>query len=516
MRMTSVLHNCEKLHSAAPAVIHGDRIITWKEVVRRVRLQAGMFTALGVRPGDRVAVLALNNDRYFELLYSVPWMGGAIVPLNTRWSLDELDRAIKDCGPPILVVDDAFLDMARRLIANNPGLRGIFIGEAPCPEGFLELESELQLHPPVDEHHGSGDDVWGVMYTGGTTGHPKGVTLTHTNVFLAGLFLLSTCGYTDATRYLHICGFFHIISTMPLVAISVAGGCHVIEPKFDPVPTMAVIERHKVNASTFVPTMINMMLHHPEFDRYDLTSMGKCIYGGSPIPDVLIELMIQKLPTWEFIQGYGQTEVAGILTCLPWAAHFGEGSANKRRATGRSVYGAHFKLVDPDGNEVPAGVSGEVVVRGLNVMKGYWNNPKATGEAIRDGWLHTGDVAVMDEDGYITVVDRLKDMIVSGGENVYSVEVENALRSHPAVQECAVIGRPDPRWGEAVHAVVVLKPRHTASESELIAHSHSRIANYKCPRSVEILEEMPMSAAGKIQKGHLRERFWAEQNRRVH
>lgn len=516
MRMTSVLHNCEKLHAASPAIIHADRTTTWKEMVGRVRRAGGFLDALGIRPGDRVAVLALNNDRYFELLFAVPWIGGVIVPLNTRWALPEIDRAIRDCGATVIATDDAFRDMTLDLVSRNPALRGIHIGESSCPAGLTDYEDALLRHDPVDEHEGSGDDTWGIMYTGGTTGHPKGVTLSHTNVFIAGLFLLSTCGYSEVSRYLHICGFFHIISTMPLVAISVAGGCHVVEPKFDPVPTMRAIERHRVNAATFVPTMINMMLHHPDFARYDLTSMGKCIYGGSPIPDVLIEIMIRKLPSWEFIQGYGQTEVAGILTCLPWASHFGEGRANKRRATGRAVNGARFRLVDGQGHEVPPGTPGEVTVRGLNVMKGYWNNPAATADALRDGWLHTGDVAIMDEDGFITVVDRLKDMIVSGGENVYSAEVENAVRSHPAVQECAVIGRPDPRWGEAVHAVVVLKPGHAACERDLIAHSHTRIANYKCPRSVEIIAEMPMSAAGKIQKGALRDRYWAGQKRNVH
>jgi long-chain acyl-CoA synthetase len=516
MRMTSVLNRCLKTRPDGLAIVYGDRATTWKEAVTRIRQGAALLKSMKIKPGDRVAVLALNNDYYFELLYAVPWMGGIVVPLNTRWASAEVERGLKDCGASVLVIDENFVEQGQIFLAVLPALKGLYIGAGASPKGFDDYNPALPGQELAEEYQGSGDDVWGIIYTGGTTGHPKGAALTHTNLFVAGLFWLSTCKFDEETRYLHVAGFFHIISTMPAVAVAMSGGTHVIEPKFDPVPNMQAIERHKVNAATFVPIMLNMMLHDPSFDRFDLTSMGHCVYGGSPIPDVLTKLMIEKLPSWEFVQGYGQTECTGILTCLPWKDHFGEGTKNKRKATGKFVYGAYFKLVDPDGREVGPGQPGEVVVRGLNVMKGYWGNEEATRQVLRDGWLHTGDVAVMDKDGFITVVDRLKDMIVSGGENVYSSEVENAVRAHSAVKECAVIGIPDPRWGEAVHAVVVLKDGHAAAPDDIITHCRSLIANFKVPRGVSILPEMPMSGAGKIMKGALREKYWVGHEKRAH
>lgn len=515
MRITSVLRRCLQTNADSPATVYRGRTTNWRDTYDGIRKGGGAFEVLGVAPGDRVAALALNSDTFFRVMFAVPWMGGIIVPLNTRWSVVELQHALSNCGAEVLLVDENFLKEAQQLAAGNAKLKIAYIGEGECPEGMLDYGSLVAAAAPADEHEGDPDDLFCILYTGGTTGHPKGVMLSHTNLFITSLFWLGTCHFDSDTRYLHIAGFFHIVSTVPAIAVSMAGGAHVIEPKFDPVPTMTAIQTSKVNFSTFVPVMINMMLQHPDFERYDLTSMGQCVYGGSPIPDALIDRMIEKLPTWQFIQGYGQTESSGILTNLPWASHFGEGRANKRKATGRPVYGANFKIVDPEGREVGLNEQGEVVVRGLNVMRGYWGNEEATNATIRNGWLHTGDAAKMDEDGFITVVDRIKDMIVTGGENVFSIEVENAVSTHPAVSQCAVIGIPDPKWGETVHAVVVLRLGATASETELIGHCRTLIANYKCPRSVEIIAEMPMSAAGKITKGTLRDKYWQHQRKRV-
>ncbi|WP_146991919.1 long-chain-fatty-acid--CoA ligase [Bradyrhizobium macuxiense] len=515
MRITSLLRRCLQTGPDSTATVFRGRETNWRDTYEEIQKGGGAMQRLGATPGDRVAALALNSDVLFRALFAIPWVGAVVVPLNTRWSVPELSRALEDCDTTILLVDENFLNEASRLKASNERLKVVYIGAGECPSGFLDYRRLVAAASPVPEHQGSGDELFCVLYTGGTTGHPKGVMLSHTNLFVASQFWLSTCHFSSETKYLHIAGFFHIVATVPAIAVMMVGGSHVIEPKFDPVPTMRAIQESKANFATFVPVMINMMLQHPDFDRYDLTSMRQCVYGGSPIPDALIDRMIEKLPTWQFIQGYGQTESSGILTNLPWHSHFGQGSACKRKATGLPVYGVNLKIVDPEGKEVEPNEQGEIVVCGLNVMRGYWGNEEATKATIRDGWLHTGDAARMDNEGFITVVDRIKDMIVTGGENVFSIEVENAVAAHPAVSQCAVIGVPHPKWGESVHAVVVLRAMMSATEEELIDHCRPLIANYKCPRSVEFVSEMPMSAAGKIVKGPLRERHWRNQPRRV-
>lgn len=515
MRVTQALKGAVQIHAAAAATIDAGCGRSWREVGECVARGASILQALGVGKRDRVAVLSLNNGRYLELLFAVPWAGAAIVPLNTRWAVPEVEQALRDCDAKVLLVDSAFADAGAQLKQRIPSLRLAYIGSQPCPEGFVDYEAQLEQSRPVPDSSGCGDDLWGIFYTGGTTGHPKGVMLSHTNIVVAALTWIPTMHFSPETRYLHLVGFFHIAGAQPAIALTMAAGTHVIEPKFEAVAAMSAIARHEVNYCLFVPTMLSMLLHHPEFPKYDLTSVQYCEYGGAPMPDSLISLALEQLPTWKFIQGYGQTEATGLVASLPWARHFGDADANKRKAAGRAAYGIELRIVDPSGEDVRDGTAGEIIVRGPTVMLGYWGNAEATSTAIRDGWLYTGDGALIDKDGFLYIVDRLKDMIVSGGENVFSKEVENAVHKHPTVQECAVIGIPDPKWGEAVHAVVVLKAGASATQASIIDHCHTLIAGFKCPRSVEFRSAMPLSAAGKIMKGRLRDAHWAGQDRRV-
>jgi long-chain acyl-CoA synthetase len=515
MRVTQALISAVQTRPDAPATVDQDRQRNWREVGERVARGASALRSLGVTSQGRVAVLSLNNDHYFELLFAIPWAGAAVVPLNTRWAQAEVAQALADCQASMLLVDAGFAQMGQALAAQLPGLSLGFIGSGACPAGLVDYEAVLAASPPMADASGSGDALWGVFYTGGTTGHPKGVMLSHANMMVATLTWVPTMHFAPQTSYLHLVGFFHIAGAQPAMALTLVGGTHVIEPKFDAVGAMRAIARHRVNYCLFVPTMLNMLLHHPEFDRYDLTSVQHCEYGGAPMPDAQIALAMRKLPTWKFIQGYGQTEAAGLVTRLEWDRHFGEGTANKRTSAGCAAYGIEMRIVDEAGAQLPRGTVGEVAVRGATVMLGYWNNADATAAALRNGWLHTGDGAWMDDDGYITIVDRLKDMIVSGGENVFSKEVENAVTQHPAVQDCAVIGIPDAKWGEAVHAVVVLKAGALADAASIVAHCRTLIAGFKCPRSVEFLGAMPLSAAGKVQKGTLREAYWGGHGRKV-
>ncbi|MBT2301887.1 long-chain fatty acid--CoA ligase [Variovorax paradoxus] len=503
-RITQAIHHAVQLHGHKQAVIDSRGVRTWREVADRVARGAAVLKSLAIASGDRVAVLASSSSCNLELVFAVPWAGAVLVPLNTRLAPAELESAVRDSGASVLAVDDEHRVQGQALARNIPQLRLLYIGAGHCPNEATDLEVALAAAAPMEDACEGGSRLWAIFYTGGTTGLPKGVMLTHDNICYSALSWLATFGFTPDTRYLHLAGFFHIAGMQPVIALTMAGGCHVIEPKFDPLAAMKAIQQHRPNYSLFVPTMLNMMLHHPEFQSHDVTSVRRSIYGGAPMPEALIALAMEKLPGWEFIQGYGQTEACGLVAFLPWDKHFGEGTSNKRKLTGCPAYGMEMRVVDTDGRPVAPNVVGEVVVRGPNVMAGYWNNPGMSAQVLRDGWLHSGDGGYMDEDGFLCIVDRLKDMIVTGGENVFSKEVENAVQLHPAVQACAVIGIPHPKWGEAVHAVVMLKPGQEATDREIVEHCRTLIAGFKLPRSVEFRTALPVSAAGKIMKAELR------------
>lgn len=516
MQLTQALTRAVQTRHRFPATLYQERQRSWAEVGQRVpRLAAGL-RALGLRPGDRLAVLAFNSDNYIELFFAAAWANLVIVPLNTRWAVPENVYSLQDAGCAGLVVDDGFAPQVSELLKGHAMPHVVHMGDQATPAGMHGYEALIAQTPPMADECGRDDELCGIYYTGGTTGHPKGVMLSHKNFVAASINWIATLHFSDQTRYMHSAGLFHLAGASPAFALTLAGGTHVCLPKFDAVLAFEAIQTHKVNYVLFVPTMINMMLNHPDFERYDLSSVRYCEYGASPIPDAVLATAIEKLPSWEFIQGYGMTETAALTVSLPWRYHFdGEHGPHKRQAAGRAAYGVDVKIVDPEGRELPRGTPGEIAVRGAQVMLGYWNKPEATAAAIRDGWMHTGDGAWMDEDGFIYIVDRVKDMIISGGENIYSREVENAVHAHPAVRECAVIGVPDQKWGEAVMAVVALKDGQRVSEQEIIDHCHKLIANYKCPRRVEFREALPLSGAGKIMKNVLREPYWKGKGRSV-
>jgi long-chain acyl-CoA synthetase len=516
MQLTQALTRAVQTRHRYTATIYNDRKRTWREIGDRVpRLAAGL-RALGLQPGDRLAVLALNSDNYIELFFAAAWAGLVLVPLNIRWAVPENLYSLKDAGCAALIVDDAFVPQVGELIAGHPVKYVVHMDDSATPAGMQGYEALLADSQPMRDECGSGDDLCGIYYTGGTTGHPKGVMLSHTNLTAASINWIATLHFSDQTVYLHSAGLFHLAGASPAFALTMAGGTHVCLPKFDAMLAFEAIQKHRINYVLFVPTMINMMLNHSDFDRYDLSSVRYCEYGASPMPDSVLAAAIEKLPTWEFIQGYGMTETAALTVSLPWRFHFdGEHGKAKRQAAGRAAYGVDLKIVDPEGNELPRGTPGEIAVRGPQVMLGYWNKPEATAAALRDGWMHTGDGAWMDEDGFITIVDRVKDMIISGGENIYSREVENAVHAHPSVRECAVIGVPDEKWGEAVLAIVTLKDGKTATAQDIVEHCRTLIANYKCPRRVEFRDALPLSGAGKIMKNVLREPYWKGNARSV-
>ena len=516
MQLTQALTRAVQTRRNAVGTNYQARTRTWGEIGERVPRIAAALRALGMKPGDRLALLAFNSDNYIELFFAAAWAGAVLVPLNTRWAVPENLYSLNDAQCSVLIVDDEFAAQVPQLKAGCELRHVVHMGDGATPAGMLAYEPMQAAATPMDDACGSDDELCGIYYTGGTTGSPKGVMLSHRNFHCGSVNWIATLHFSDETVYLHSAGLFHLAGASPAFALTMAGGTHICLAKFDAVAAFEAIEKHRINYCLFVPTMINMMLNHPDFSRYDLSSVKYCEYGASPMPDPVLEAAIQKLPGWIFIQGYGMTETAALTLSLPWRFHFdGAHGKHKRQAAGRASYGVDVKIVDAEGHEVPRGTPGEIAVRGGQVMLGYWRKPEATASALRNGWMHTGDGAWMDEDGFVYIVDRVKDMIISGGENIYSREVENAVHAHPAVRECAVIAIPDAKWGEAVHAVVALKDGQALTAQELIAHCHTLIANYKCPRTVEFRDALPLSGAGKIMKNVLREPWWKGASRSV-
>lgn len=453
------------------ATIFGERRRTWREVGLRVQRMAAALRHLGIAEGNFVAALAMNSDRYIELFFAVPWAGGAFAPLNIRWSVEENAYALTDSKAPVLIVDDSFIDQARELKSRLPWVQTlVYMGEGETPEGMLSYESLIDHHAPMADAGRGGEDLWVIFYTGGTTAHPKGVMMTHRGLFVATITYLAMLPSIEDLKFLYVGGFFHFAGASALLYITMSGGTHVPLAKFDALPVMQAIGEHKVTNAVLVPTMINMLLNHPDFERYDLSSLQTCVYGGSPMPEALMMQAMKQLPSWKFYQIFGMTETGGFATMLRWRDHLATGpKAARLRSAGQAAPGVEVRILLPDASTAPPNTLGEIVVKGDQMMSGYLNNPAATKAVLVDGWMHTGDAGTMDEDGYLYVADRVKDMIVTGGENVYSIEVERVLFMHPAVQEVAVIGIPSDEWGESVHAVVILRPGHSASPDELIA-----------------------------------------------
>jgi acyl-CoA synthetase (AMP-forming)/AMP-acid ligase II len=518
MGITQSVKRSVQQNPEGQATAFGTRTHSWRDFADRVARLAGGLRSLGLQPGDRVAILALNSDRYLEYFVAVPWAGGVLVPLNIRWSVAESVYSLTDCGASLLLIDDAFLKLAAPILAEATSIRrAIYMGDATAPSEMVAYEELIRRSAPGADAGRAGEDLAGIFYTGGTTGFPKGVMLAHRGLWASAAAMIADLGLDRDTIYLHAAPMFHLADGAMTMGVLLAGGSHVMIPAFNAEQVMAAVQRHRISHLLLVPTMIHMTMTHPKLAEADLSSLRRLLYGASPIPEALLVRAMRALPNCGFVQAYGQTELSPVATILPSDYHTLEGpKAGKLASAGRAAMCCELEIVDVNGAEAPRGAVGEIRVRGPNTMLGYWNKPKETAAALRDGWVHTGDAGRMDEDGFVYIVDRVKDMIVSGGENVYSAEVENAVAKHPAVSQCAVLGIPHDTWGEAVHALVILKPGQRASAEAIIAHCHTLIAGYKCPRSVEFrLESFPLSGAGKVLKRELRKPYWEGRTRQV-
>jgi len=517
MQLTQSLHKAQRECPKAVAVAFGDQSLSFAQFKDRVMRLAAVLQQLGMQPGDRVGMMALNSRRYVEYLYGVWWGGGAINPVNVRWSPQEVAYSLDDCDTRILLVDKTFAQQAAMLREKSACLRTlVYCDDGEVPAGMLSYEQLMAQAQPVDDAWRGGDDLAAVMYTGGTTGMPKGVMLSHANLYLNALSAVAAVPRPGAKVGLVVAPFFHVAGCGLSLQLIQRLATQVIVPVFDEALILQAIQTHKVTETFLVPTMIKRLIEHPRFKDFDLSSLGMLLYGAAPIDGVLLDQAMKALPQTEFCQAYGMTELAPTISVLlPGDHQPGPDQERHLRSAGRPVPIAEVRIVDPMGQELGPNQVGEIVARGPMVMMGYWNKPAQTAAALRDGWMHTGDGGYMDEQGYLYVVDRLKDMIITGGENVYTAEVENAIAKLPEVSMSAVIGVPDDTWGERVHAVIVLRDGATLDEAQVITHCKSLIAGFKCPRSVEFRAELPLSPAGKLQKFVLREPFWAGRQRGV-
>ncbi len=497
-----------------PASIFGGHALSWREMLDRAARLAGGLLSLGLKPGDRVAIISGNSADYLALYLAVPWAGGVLAPLNCRWSAAENAFAIDDCTPHVIFVSDDFAKANAETLAARADRITIVALDQGEP-GWIALKTLLASDPAEVVPRG-GSDVLTIYYTGGTTGRSKGVMISHAGLVgnCRAMRDLGIC--PDGARMLIVAPLFHLAAGAALSMAMLAGGTAVIASVFDPAATLNLIADQHVTDALLVPTMIQLLLDTPTFDEAKLSSLRRIFYGASPMPEATMDRIIAAAPHVDFYQAYGMTEVSCTATVLlPEHHHGAHREAGRHRGAGLPLATAEIAIADSSGQLLPAGEVGEILVRGSGVMLGYWNQPALTADALRNGWMHTGDGGRIDEIGILYVVDRLKDMIVSGGENIYSAEVESAISLHPSVAQVAVIGVPDARWGERVHAVIVSREGSSVSSDAIIAHCRALIAGYKLPRSVEFRDALPLSAAGKVLKADLRAPYWKGHARNV-
>ena len=511
------LRYAEQQFPKRTAVVCGKERFTYAQFAERVSKLAGALRKTGVQPGERVAFLSTNCHRLMEAYYGVIEAGAVLLPLNIRLAPQELAYILNDAGAHILLFQNHFRELVKSFGPKLTTVKNFYSLDVVAEADRLSTqnyEALLISAPPyrsditqVDEN-----SLAELFYTSGTSAEPKGVMLTHRNIYLhalnAGLAL-----HTDNEAVeLHTIPLFHANGWGVAHFLTLLGGKHVMMQKFDPPEVFRLIEAEHVNYCSLVPAMATALVNCTERQKYDLSSLKRISIGGAASSATLVCEVEEKLGCTCF-SGYGLTETAPVLTISPMKPGMnweGQQRFLGQAMTGYAIPGVELRVVDTNDEEVPRdGKSmGEIVTRTDGVMEGYWQQPEATADVLRGGWFHTGDMATWDEDGYFLIVDRKKDIIVSGGENVSSLEVEKILLSHPAVLEVATIPVPDPLWGEVPKALVVLKPGAQASEIELVEHCRARLAHYKCPRSVEYLESLPRTGTGKVLKRDLRKKYW--------
>ena len=481
----------------------GDERLTFGQLNARCNQTANAFLAAGITNGERVGLLLMNCAEFVEAYFALAKIGAVVVPLNWRLVADELEFILKDSGTTRLIFDDDFVDTVADLRARGDKTDieqwlQVTRGEtAYFAQSYTAFRDAAQaVEPPIG---GRDDDMLYIMYTSGTTGLPKGVVHTHNTCVWACITIAATTYFEDGDRFLSPLPMFHVGALTPLTMCIYRGVTSVVMRAFDPVRAWEIVHKERVTVGLAVPAMLNFMLQVPNLDRFDFLRWRWCMSGAAPVPEALIEAY-EKIGL-EIHQVYGLTE-----SCGPAALIDAENALKRIGSTGKAFYHTDVRIVDAEGRDCPADEPGEVLVAGPHIMREYWNRPEATAETLVDGWLHTGDVARMDADGFIYIEDRIKDMIISGGENVYPAEIEKVLQTHPGISEAGVIGQPSERWGESPF-VVAVKSDPALTQAELLEFCHGRLAGYKQPKGAAFVEVLPRNPSGKILKRLLRDQF---------
>jgi len=512
--------------SKGEAIVDGETRLTYDEWGRRVGGLTAGLRDLGLRTGDVVASIGQNSFRHLECWVGVPAAGMVLNDLNYRLAVQELEFIVNDCSARAIVADGAYLDVARQLKQRCTSLEYlVYSGTESTPEGWVhwdDLCAATPLHEDHPELHAIvPDTLAAISYTGGTTGRPKGVMQSHANLLANAKHMLLANPLLPTDRFIHAAPMFHAADAATTFALTFVGGAHVCIRGYEPELFGRVVESEKVTVALIVPTMINMLLNHPATASRNFTAWRLLMYGASPMPVELLLRVCNLLPC-DIVQLYGMTEASPLVTSTQRTdnregARGVEPAKSRLASCGQPVVGVEVEVRSEDGSICNPHEIGEVYVRGPNIMQGYWKRPEETAKAlVGDGWYKSGDVAWADEEGYLFVVDRTKDMIISGGENIYTTEVENAVFRHPAVLEVAVFGIPHDAFGEMVHAEVVTKSGTSVTVDEIIAVCRECIGGYKVPRSVAIRSDpLPKSGAGKILKRSLRDPYWKGKERGV-
>ena len=493
-------------------VFEGTRL-TYRELNNRTDRLANGLAGMGYKKGDRLTILAENTHKYIEVYFAAAKLGVSVTPLNFRLSDTELEHIVTDSEATAFLAGDGY-ELRASGLRERLGRIKDWIALDTRADGYIDYEeliegaSSEEPDADVDE-----DEMAILMYTGGTTGLPKGVMMSHRNIMTALLSMIIGTGFTHDDSTCFVLPLFHV-SFWPALGMLMVGGKVVINRRPDLNGILQLIQDEQCTHINAVPTVYGWILQFADVDAYDLSSLRSITYAGSPFPPEVLKQCIQKFGDI-FAQGYGMTEALGATQLAPWD-HVLEGEKTKLLASaGKEAPCAEVRVVDEHDALAKPGELGEIVVRGKHVMMGYWKNPELTEKTLRNGWYHTGDMGYMNEDGYLFLVDRKADMIVSGGENVYPKEVEDVLYEHPAVMEAAVVSAPDDKWGERVQAAVVLKAEQSATEEDLIAHCRGKLGGYKCPKAVEFWDELPKTPVGKIMRKDVKRKFWEGHERTI-
>ena len=517
--ISDFINRAVKLYGPSEAVVDGDERWTYAEFGARANQLGHGLAALGVGKGDRVGILSPNSHHFLEAFYGVASIGAVIVPMNYRLIADDFDYIINHVGAKVMLVDSDYTAVIDELRPKLPTVEHFVVARfagAPLADGWRDWEDVIAGQPAtappdpgLDEN-----DLYSINYTSGTTARPKGVMLTHRNIYLNAYNFLVHSRISNEDVEMWTLPMFHANGWGGPFALTAVGARHVVLRKVDPQAIYRLLQDEEITFACMAPAVLAAILDYPDRGQYNVTTKPRFVVAGAPPPLRFIERLEMELG-WEFVQGYGLTETSPLLTLAEVKPYIGVDDDGARRIkvrAGHDIIGVQVRVVDADGNDVPADdeAIGEVIARSNVVFKGYWEQPEETAKVIVDGWFHTGDLATVDEHGYINLVDRAKDMIITGGENVSSIEVEDVLYGHPAVLEAAVIGVPSERWGETPLAVVVLREGAAATAEEIIAHCRDRMAHFKAPTRVEFVAALPRTATGKLKKFELRETHWQE------